>query len=170
MPSERAFRRARLSARSGGPLAPSRAVGVVVAAALLASLAACAGTLDEPERFREGGASSLLAAEAGAAPASACVPVETGILQPRCASAGCHAAASSAAGLDLASPDVLVRLANQAVAGGAGSLIVPGNPAASVLYMKLAAPPPFGSRMPVGVPLDEATRACVRDWIATAAR
>lgn len=142
--------------------------GVVVAVVVLSTgLVACAGTLDDPESFRGAGSTSLASAEAGTLPAVACVPIETGILQASCASAGCHAATSSAAHLDLASPDVLGRLSNKPATGGAGLLIAPGNPGASVLYLKITAPP-FGSRMPFGARLDDATVVCVRDWIAAA--
>ena len=142
------------------------AVGLAsICAAVLVT--ACAGTLDDPDRFRDGGAPAS-AADAGTPPASTCVPIETGVLAQKCATAGCHAASGAANGLDLASPDVLGRLANKAATGGPGSLIVPGDPDKSVLYTKLTATPPFGSRMPLGTNLDDATLACVHDWIAAA--
>ncbi len=126
--------------------------------------AACAGTLDDPDRFRDAGAST---SPVDAAAASACAPGEAvAVVEKKCATAGCHAAAGAAAGLDLASPDVLPRLANKAAAGGPGSLVVPGDPEKSVLFTKLTASPPFGSRMPLGGNLDDGTLACVRDWIA----
>jgi hypothetical protein len=52
--------------------------------------------------------------------------------------------------------------------GGPGLLIDPSNPAASVLYTKLTAAPPFGARMPFArSALDDATIACVLQWITT---
>ena len=136
-----------------------------VAVVMLAcGLVACAGTLEDPERFAEAGGLAPSSADAG--PVAACPPVETGIFQVKCATAGCHAASGPAGGLDLASPDVLGRLANKSAQGGPGSIVVPGNPGASVLYTKLTSAPPFGSRMPLGATLDDATLACVHDWIA----
>ena len=50
--------------------------------------------------------------------------------------------------------------------GGTGLLIDPSSPATSVLYTKLTPNPPFGVRMPFGrPPLDDATIACVLQWI-----
>jgi hypothetical protein len=147
----------------------SERVAFAFASACAAALvSACAGTLDDPDRFRDGGAPTPPAAEAAAGPASTCPPIETGVLAPKCASAGCHTATGGAGNLDLASPDVLGRLANKAATGGPGSLVVPGDPDKSVLYSKLTATPPFGSRMPLGSNLDDATLACVHDWIAAA--
>lgn len=132
------------------------------------ALFGCAGTLEEPDRFGDAGAASQGSTQADSAPAPSCPNVETDVIQKKCALSGCHAAAGASAGLDLASPDVLGRLANKPASGGAGSLVVPGDPAKSVLYTKLTATPPFGSRMPLGTPLDDATLACVHDWIAAA--
>jgi hypothetical protein len=50
--------------------------------------------------------------------------------------------------------------------GGPGLLVDPSNPTMSVVYTKLTATPPFGARMPFGqTPLDDATIACVLQWI-----
>lgn len=59
-------------------------------------------------------------------------------------------------------------------AGGVSGpdLIVPGEPCASLLYLKLTAAPPAGGRMPLGGPLfaSPAQLAVVHDWIAEGAR
>jgi hypothetical protein len=138
----------------------------LVIALVACGLVACAGTLEDPERFADAGGAAAQSADAGTA--AACPPVESAILEAKCATAGCHAASGGAAGLDLASPGVLGRLANKPATGGAGSLVVPGDPSASVLYTKLMTAPPFGSRMPLGASLDDASLACVHDWIASA--
>jgi hypothetical protein len=138
------------------------------------SLGGCAGTLEDTDRFRDGGAPSEAGVEGGsssndAAPPNAnCGNVEDSVMHTSCASAGCHAATGSQGSLDLASPDILGRLAGKPATGGSGVLVTRGDPNASVLYTKLTAMPPFGSRMPLGAPLDDATLACVRDWIAAA--
>ena len=83
---------------------------------------------------------------------------------------GCHDPQSLSApgftigGLDLTSHATLL-------AGGANSaatIVVPGAPCESVLYLKLSAAPPSGARMPANGPpfftTDELT--LVHDWIA----
>ncbi len=117
---------------------------------------ACAGTLDDPSAFTH--------ASATTSDAGACGDVEA-LVAMRCATSGCHTSTSSAASLDLASPNVLTRLAGKPASGG-GVLVTPGDPMHSVLYTKLTAKPPFGARMPYGSSLDEASIACVSAWIA----
>lgn len=60
-------------------------------------------------------------------------------------------------------------------AGGVNSLdgiVVPGQPCDSLLWMKVSAGPPFGSRMPFNGPpfLDDAALQIISDWIAEGAR
>ena len=82
-------------------------------------------------------------------------------------SPGCHSAADKQLGLDLQSPEVASRLIGVHGRWGArGCSSTPSNPAMSVMYTKLTASPPFGARMPFGqTPLDDATIACVLQWI-----
>jgi hypothetical protein len=59
-------------------------------------------------------------------------------------------------------------------AGGVVSgaeIVIPGQPCDSVLYQKLSAAPPFGSRMPLDGPafFSPAELATVHDWIAEGA-
>jgi hypothetical protein len=89
------------------------------------------------------------------------------VLAKRC---GCHTTPGglgvTVTGLDLATRD-------GALKGGRNTpdAIVPSDPCASVLLAKVAARPPFGSRMPLnGVPLAEAERQLIVDWIAEGAR
>ncbi|MDB4988718.1 MAG: hypothetical protein JWN04_3896 [Myxococcaceae bacterium] len=50
-------------------------------------------------------------------------------------------------------------------------LVVPGDPEASLLLLKLIEPPPCGSRMPLGgAALSEAQLEQVRSWIAAGAK
>jgi hypothetical protein len=144
----------------------SRAGAALLAALALATpLAGCPGDLSDPGRFASqfgtGGGG------AGGDDGGMCPDTPT-FLAATCTAAGCHAAASPAASLDLASPDVYTRLSGKMATGGAGLLIDPQSPAASILYLKLLAPPPYGSRMPlVGSPLSDAETACVLSWITT---
>lgn len=144
------------------------------AVAVLLACAACAGSLEDPARFdtiprgREdeknaepGGGANGTAAECGDVPAT--------VFAAKCATAGCHSAADEAQGLDLESPEVAARLVGVRATGGEGYLIAPADPATSVIYTKLKSPPPYGTRMPFGQPLDDATVACVLDWITAQA-
>lgn len=72
------------------------------------------------------------------------------------------------AGLDLSSYAGLLAGGNNSQ----GTAIVPGAPCESILYQKISAGPPFGSRMPFNGPpfLDAATRQLFADWIAEGAR
>jgi hypothetical protein len=122
---------------------------------LAAALVGCPGSLDDPGRFSD---------QFGTCPD---IPM---LLVTSCGTAGCHAADSPAAGLDLASADVLGRLSGTMAQGG-GVLVDPSAPEASVLYTKLTSSPPFGSRMPQsGAALDDATVACVLTWIETSTK
>lgn len=71
-------------------------------------------------------------------------------------------------GLDLSSYESLLA---GGVQGGA-DIVIPGQPCDSVLYQKLSAAPPFGSRMPLDGPafFSPAELATVHDWIAEGAR
>jgi hypothetical protein len=122
----------------------------------LLGLAGCPGTLNDPAAFEVEASSS-------------CDDVPDVVFTPRCALSGCHTASMSAGSLDLASPDVYARLVGQPATGGPGVLIDPGgDPANSVLYLKLTPSPPFGSQMPLtGTKLDATTLACVANWITT---
>jgi len=123
---------------------------------LAIALTGCAGTIDDPTAFTHAGSTAH----------AACGDVEA-TLASRCATAGCHAATNPSGGLDLATPGTLARLTGKPASGG-GVLVVAGYAAHSVLYLKLTASPPFGARMPYGGSLDDATIACVHDWITEA--
>lgn len=119
--------------------------------ALLPALAGCPGSLDNPERFKDGGG-----ADCSDVPA---------LLAMKCGTSGCHASSNPANGLDLASDDPMGRLSGKAATGGMGTIIDPSAPEDSVLYQKLTDSPPFGGRMPPGAPFDETTMACILSWI-----
>jgi len=134
---------------------------LIAAFVLAAALPACPGSLEDPSRFdgQFGGGSSVGCQD---------VPM---LLSTRCATAGCHASANSAAGLDLVTADVITRLSGKMASGGTGLLIDPMQPANSVLYTKLTSVPPFGGRMPLsGAVLDDTTQSCVLTWIETSTK
>jgi hypothetical protein len=113
-------------------------------------LAGCPGSLENPERFQDGGA---------------CSDVPT-LLASKCGTSGCHASENPSNGLDLASADIKGRLTGQSAQGGSGLLIDEDTPDQSVIYTKLGESPPFGGRMPPGAPLDDATADCILAWLS----
>jgi hypothetical protein len=124
------------------------------AIALLTACTGCPGGLQDPSRF------DLQASNAG------CPDVPQSLFLPTCATSACHSADAKMEGLDLQSPNVAARLIGAHAMGGPGFLIDPSTPAASVIYTKLTATPPFGVRMPFSEPaLDEATIGCVLQWL-----
>lgn len=139
----------------------TRSSTMMARAALAASLLACTGcpgTLDDPERFTDGGTDGY----------ASCGDVPTTVFQATCAQAGCHSTADKAQMLDLQSPNVATRLVNVCSTEGAGILLDPTSPSKSIIYTKLTAMPPSGARMPFGkTPLDDATIACVLAWVST---
>lgn len=86
------------------------------------------------------------------------------ILSSRCAIPACHGSGFLSGGFSMedGAPYNIVRNA----VGIHGPIIVAGNAAASNLYLKTTATPPFLSRMPlVGGFLSDAEQALIRDWI-----
>lgn len=153
------------------------AVVLVSFGCALASIVACAGDLDSPERFDEpitekptastssndASTSSSSTTDSGS---SSCGDVPSTIFIPKCADNGCHNASVRMAELDLASPDLRSRLVGKSAVGGAGLLVSPTEPEKSVLYTKLDPVPPFGGVMP-STPLDKTTIACVLEWVVS---
>jgi hypothetical protein len=146
---------------------PHRTAAIAALLAPALAAAGCAGTITDPWSFAAqgdgGGAGPTVDA---AAPACPDVPTK---LAASCAGTGCHDATTRAQALDLASPGVASRLVGVPATEGAGLLVDPSNPSKSVVYTKLLASPPFGARMPTGAPLDDATIACVLDWVTSVA-
>ena len=89
------------------------------------------------------------------------------MIAARCATSACHSAADKSQGLDLESPDLAARLVGVAATASGLLLIDPAAPQNSVVYTKLTATPPYGSRMPLArTALDDATIACLLAWVA----
>jgi hypothetical protein len=144
-------------------------------------LAGCPGSLDDPARFdaelgiddggRDGAGGGRDGAGGGGGGAGGGCPSPPPSFGTTCSVSGCHAATAPAGGLDLASPNIVMRLSGKKAMGGPGLLIDPTTPAASVLYTKLTPTPPFGARMPlVGAPLSDADIACVLSWIESSTK
>jgi hypothetical protein len=136
----------------------------LTAACAALQLAACAGALDDPGRFADLGGDAGLAPDGG----PACDPVAD-LFVPTCATAFCHSTQSKQGHLDLAAPGLPHRLVGVTANGGPGVLIDPQEPAASVLARKLTDSPPFGLRMPLGLPpLTADQQGCLAAWLAAA--
>lgn len=123
----------------------------------------------------------LAAATLTAAPAARAQTAEVSfkadiapVLKVRCAT--CHLTGKEAGNLALHPKAAYASLVGVASAGHARlSRVVPGNPEASYLLMKLDGTHldngGAGTRMPMGAPpLDPATRRHIRDWIAQGAK
>jgi hypothetical protein len=125
--------------------------------ALLLALAACPGSLGDPQPFRDG---------------EQCPDVPEEIFAVSCAGTGCHEAYMPAAQLDLITPGLADRMVGQPAVGEAcapmgTTLVVPEDPEASLLYLKLAGTPPCGEPMPLLLePLSAKQLSCVKEWIA----
>lgn len=71
---------------------------------------------------------------------------------------------------DVAYAAIVGKISMSTTCGGGRSLVVPGNPDASLFYVKLGATPTCGDRMPQGAdPLTDPQLAMVRSWIAAGA-
>ncbi len=161
-------------------MGPSFRNALVAGLAMMLASAGCAGSLTDPALFvledlgdaalpPDSGLPDVPDGGQGDSASGSCPDVPT-LLLTTCAIAGCHAATEPAQGLNLQSPDVASRLVGACAMGGGGMLIDPQTPDKSVLYTKLTASPPFGSRMPFGGALDDGTIACVLAWVSQASQ
>jgi hypothetical protein len=156
-----------------------------VSAAVIAAIAACAGQLENPERFADyevpgdddasagtprpdsgGGSSTTGGATTGGQPMpEACGDVPVDILRKSCGFAGCHGGPTPSEGLDLETDGVAARLKGKPTKAVGFTLIDVAAPENSAIYTKLASAPPFGTSMPLGTPLDDKAKACVLEWV-----
>jgi hypothetical protein len=151
---------------------------------LVATLVACdAADLDGPHRpalpFVDVPHDALDAGVGDAdAAVTACSPtlpsLQSTILMPLCATAGCHAGKSAAAALDFTRADVGPSLISVAASSCDGhTLVVPGDPDASLLLAKMSGhvPSGCGEVMPPGSSgVAPNLLECVRGWIGALAR
>jgi hypothetical protein len=143
-----------------------RFIPPAIAAIAWLTCTACPGTLEySPEAFAGSGDAGMTMSEAAAGPC----PDVPSLLAQTCGASGCHEPTTKAQGLDLSSPGVASRLVGVPATEGAGFLVNTMNPANSVIYTKLLPTPPFGARMPLTGPLDDATIQCVLNWVTSQA-
>lgn len=102
----------------------------------------------------------------GAGGPTGCADAPSIVVQS-CGLNGCHGAASAQANLNL-SDGWETRIIGQpgSAACNGTTLVVPGDPEASLIYQKILPEPPCNSRMPLGPALPDEHIACIRDWIA----
>jgi hypothetical protein len=129
---------------------------VVVATCLLA-LAGCAGSLDNPDRFGDGG-SNL-----GFVCTSLGKPVKTEVIAQKCVS-GCHSASVAQSGLDLESAGTGSRLVNVST-----TVCPPRHRVDTVdggtLQEKISqSSPSCGASMPPGGGLTNGEVSCIIEW------
>jgi hypothetical protein len=127
---------------------------------LAAWCAACPGSLDHPERFKE-----MQMQTQGCA---AGIDVVRDLFPTRCTTGACHGnGALSQDGLDLVSPGLPHRIIGEHSVSCTGRTVVStAAPEMSVLLDRISATPQCGSRMPLGLaPLSNAEIDCVHAWV-----
>ncbi|CAN93087.1 hypothetical protein predicted by Glimmer/Critica [Sorangium cellulosum So ce56] len=89
------------------------------------------------------------------------------LVMARCATSGCHDAESKQSGLSLAAGwETAVAAQNASAPCGGGPLLVPGDPDASLIYVKVTDDPTCNNRMPLGPMLNADEMKCLYDYIA----
>lgn len=127
-------------------------------------VSACPGRLSDPESYVGGPQSG---------PGVTCplgvADVESRLMRPRCATSGCHDAASHSGDLDMSSAGLGARLlASRSDACGNRPLLDTNTLESSYFLVKLAGSPPCGSSMPLSGPaLSPSELLCVRQWLGT---
>lgn len=157
-------------------------IALVLAACVVA---ACAGDLENPERF-----ASLAGGDGGGGVPDASPPLDTGVAPPVldagggggepacvtdtlasvCGTTACHG--PGAPQVDLVSPGVRARVVDQpASAAGlcAGRTYVASDGSGSLLLDKLVDPPPCGSKMPLVGAITAVQSQCLADWVGALA-
>jgi hypothetical protein len=143
------------------------AVGGAAGNSTMSSLAGAAGAA--PSMSAAGG--SQASPPAPALPPPAAPPCDGfAILQANCATGGCHGEGSNLeafAASEAAARSYLGKSGTLACAG-AGLLLDPKDPPASLMVQKLEDSPPCGNHMPLyGDPLPKADITCIEDWIGS---
>ncbi len=96
--------------------------------------------------------------------------IQTAVFTPDCATSGCHAGGSPAAGLNLESANSYTALVSVASTQDSGILRVnPGDPATSYLIQKLEGTAATGQQMPPSGALDQSDIDTVKQWISDGA-
>jgi hypothetical protein len=139
--------------------------------------AACAAPLEDPEAFQPPAETPEVpdSPDASAGGGGCALDVPRDILEPRCATSGCHDGSSSVAGLDLSGEDLALRLYDVESMGCAGERLIDAeNPDESYLLERVSDAPSCGGEalpsMPLGEdPLTAEEQDCLREWIREAA-
>jgi hypothetical protein len=126
----------------------------LVAATFLLSLAACCGRIHDVSAFVEPGKACPLA------------DPYTDLIKPRCATSGCHDAATASNNLDLEDPAAPQKIVGRMAVGCSGHVLVRADRPGGFLFDKLNEKPDCGSQMPLdGNPLSDTERVCVAAWL-----
>lgn len=153
-----------------------RFTGLILALGL-GLAAACAGDLDDPGRFVDGGTGGPTpdgGTTADMGPEDDCdryTDIQAELIVPQCGSSLCHDDTNPSVGLDLVSDDVASRLVDvqstSMACGGSFVFIDSTTPSNSLLLQIVDAVPPCSQPMPFGSPigLDEEDTACLEVWI-----
>ncbi len=125
---------------------------------LSALLLACPGSLENPERFLDGGGGG-----GGGDGGSSCGDVEADILKPKCGIAGCHAAMTKQSGLDLETMGIAARVVGKTT-DPAGPCV--GQSLPTVFDSKIKSTSSCGTTMRAfATTFNNADQACVHAWL-----
>jgi len=155
------------------PAMNSKAILLVQVVCLLGAAPACAGKLQQPQRF----AAAVKKYRGGTPPST---PVTGGseddageeppacaldLFKSTCGQTSCHAKGS--AQLDLVSAGVAARLIDQSSQSTTcdGHTYIATDGAASLLLDKLSDKPPCGAKMPLGGTISASNMQCLTTWV-----
>jgi hypothetical protein len=130
----------------------------VVLAASLSVLAGCAGSLDDPGRFGDGGSSLN-----GFVCPSLGKPAKAEVIFKKCVS-GCHSATVAVSGLDLESADTGGRLVNVSTTACPPRRRVDATDGGTLQELITQSNPTCTSSMPPGGGLTNGEIACIVEW------
>ena len=130
----------------------------VVFAACLWALAGCAGSLDNPDQFGDGGSNvtAFVCSSLGK-------PAKAEVVLKKCVS-GCHSAAVLASGLDLESPDAGARLVDVSTNACPPRHRVDHVDGGTLQELITQVSPTCASSMPPGGGLTNAEVSCIIEW------
>jgi hypothetical protein len=128
----------------------------VVLAACLWLLAGCAGSLENPERFEDGGTAGFVCPSLG-------VPAKSEVILKKCVS-GCHSASVVASGLDLESADTGTRLVDVSTTACPPRHRVDSIDGGTLQELITQASPSCTSAMPPGGGLTNSEINCIVEW------
>jgi hypothetical protein len=134
----------------------------------LSTLGACAGELDQPQRFAAAVQKYTGGGGGGGSGASAVPPAcVLQVFKVSCGLAACHA--RGAAQIDLVSNGVTGRLLAQESRSAIckGRIYMATDGTSSLLLDKLTGSPPCGARMPLGGMISPTDAQCLAAWVSS---